>query len=67
MQRQDIATRVKRWDVFDVADELADVPGIISREGIAPAVEKVHELLDRLWEAAEREGSVGPWPDYQTR
>ena len=54
---------VKRWDVYDVADELADVPGML-REAIdddrliPEIVEKIKGLEFRLWNAALIGGEV---------
>lgn len=61
---------VKRWDVYDIADELADVPGMlldaIDDERLIPEIaEKVKGLEQRLWEASRHGGSVGPYPEYR--
>jgi hypothetical protein len=60
-----INERVKRWDVYDIADELADVPGMLTQaiddpRYIPEIQQKVYELEQRLWAAAERGGVVGP-------
>jgi hypothetical protein len=70
-----INDRVKRWDVYDVADELADVPWMLQRlqtggtyrlPGMVSEIrDKVEDLERRLWEAAERGGTVGPSPLYE--
>lgn len=69
-----LSERVKRWDIYDIADELADVPGMISAvfdhpnelgTRLALAVVKIRDLERRLWQAAEQGGEVGPAPDYQ--
>ena len=55
---------VKRWDVYDVADELADVPGMLDRCQVTEAIDLIRDLERRLWAASLRDGQVGPWPDY---
>ncbi len=59
----------QRWDVYDIADELADVPWMLRRaiddERVIPEiVEKIKDLERRLWDAAKRGGCVGPSPEY---
>lgn len=65
--------KVKRWDVYDIADQLADVPGLLevvvrNFPDAAGAVEiitqAIKDLEQRLWRASERGGVVGPWPAY---
>lgn len=66
--------RVRRWDIYDIADELADVPWMLNRAlydsdepdyiSASEAIQDVSDLLARLWLAAERGGEVGPSPDY---
>lgn len=63
---------VKRWDIYDIADELADIPGMISLMAAGQtdlSLQDVCGLLQglesRLWTAGLRGGSVGPWPDYK--
>lgn len=67
-------TDVQRWDVYDIADALADVPGMIHRvvndqSAIGETLRDVYDLLayleNQLWEAANRGGRVGPWPEYK--
>jgi hypothetical protein len=64
---------VKRWDVYDIADRLADIPWMLAAV-IAGQATPGHTLQDiygllseletELWQAADRGGSVGPYPDY---
>lgn len=63
---------VKRWDVYDIADELADVPGMLlntansafvtacAKRELYDVVDKVKDLTNRLWKASKVEGEVGP-------
>lgn len=65
-----VAQRVQRWDVYDIADELADVPGMLREAIYDPRIvsvvaEKVKQLEARLWAAADRGGKVGPAPEYR--
>lgn len=62
---------IKRWDIYDIADELADVPCII-RQGIddprvlSEAMHDLEDLISRLWVAARVGGWVMPaHQDYQ--
>lgn len=64
---------VQRWDVYDIADELADLPGMVTRvrESASPFVSAwdevyatLRELEQRLWEASKRAGVVGPYPHH---
>lgn len=59
--------RVQRWDVYDIADELADLPAMLSGSPmmVADAYAVLEDLERRLWAAAERGGRVGPYPEYQ--
>lgn len=72
MKMESITTRVKRWDIYDIADELADVPGLLNRALTGDRVAAVevkdlaYELERKLWLAAERGGSVGPYPEYES-
>ena len=66
--------RVRRWDVYDIADELADVPGMLDRyvqhgspDTLAQIYAALTDLEHRLWSAAERAGEVGPFPLYETK
>ena len=62
---------VMRWDVYDIADELADVPGMLKNaiddERLIPEiVAMIKGLEQRLWAASQRDGQVGPYPEYKT-
>ena len=62
---------VMRWDVYDIADELADVPGMLQKaiddERLIPEIAAaIKELEKRLWAASKRGGQVGPYPEYKT-
>lgn len=57
-------TGVERWDVYDIADELADVPGMLSQLQFSEALDRIRDLERRLWAASKRGGTVGPWPEY---
>ena len=62
---------VMRWDVYDIADELADVPGMLKNaiddERLIPEiVAMIKGLEQRLWAASKRDGQVGPYPEYKT-
>lgn len=63
---------VKRWDIYDIADQLADLPGLVKQGIDDPRVlPEVHDVLIELeallWAAAKRGGSVGPAPHYFQR
>lgn len=62
-----INERVKRWDVYDIADELADVPSMVDAGWREYALAVIKDLEQRLWAAAERGGNVGPYPGYEAR
>ncbi|APQ42247.1 hypothetical protein PBI_MRMAGOO_165 [Mycobacterium phage MrMagoo] len=56
---------VQRWDVYDIADELADVPGMladaIDDDRLIPGiVDTIHKLTERLWDASRVGGVVVP-------
>ncbi|AEK10051.1 hypothetical protein FDH96_gp116 [Mycobacterium phage Rey] len=56
---------VQRWDVYDIADELADVPGMlgdaIDDDRLIPGiVDTIHKLTQRLWAASRIGGVVVP-------
>ena len=62
--------RIKRWDVYDVADELADIPWMlndaIDDERLIPEIaDMVERLANQLFEMAQVHGSVGPAPSYK--
>lgn len=56
---------VQRWDIYDIADELADLPGLLSRvrssDELDEVCDEVNDLVNRLWAAALVGGSVGPF------
>ena len=56
---------VQRWDIYDIADELADLPGLLrqvrSSDELAEVYDEVNDLVNRLWAAARVGGSVGPF------
>jgi hypothetical protein len=61
---------VVRWDIFDIADELADLPGLVKQGVDDPRVLlEVHDTLLRLekllWDASRIAGKVGCYPDYK--
>lgn len=60
---------VLRWDIYDIADELADVPGqladVRTSEGLYVIYQELNGLVRRLFDASMVAGSVGPWPDYE--
>lgn len=61
---------IKRYDIYDIADELADVPGMLAvaldDERIIPEIMGVvRDLERRLWIASTRDGRVGPYPTYK--
>lgn len=60
--QQPITERVQRWDVYDVADHLADLPAMIRRGGQQAdrAARYVHRYAGVLFRAAERGGQVAP-------
>ena len=62
---EDMTTPVMRWDIYDIADELADLPGLLhqvrSSDELAEVCDVVNDLVNRLWEAALVGGSVGPF------
>jgi hypothetical protein len=70
--------KIERWDVYDVADELADVAPVLQslvaapfpwnsfRDDILGVIADLKDLERRLWEAAKRGGSVGPYPEYSS-
>ena len=62
---------VQRWDVYDIADELADMAPLVRMGVDDPRVlpEVIHlleQLEARLWRASRRGGVVGPFPTYRT-
>lgn len=57
--------RVQRWDVYDAADHIADIPGLIASGQFALAIEVAQEWERKLWAAAQRGGTVGPAPYYR--
>lgn len=64
-----VANAVKRWDIYDIADELADLPyfvakGIDDPRELPEVIEVLHDLEQRLWAASRRGGQVGPAPHY---
>ncbi len=61
---------VVRWDIYDIADELADLPGLVTQGIDDPRVlAEVHETLlrleKRLWAASRIAGEVGCYPEYK--
>lgn len=62
---------VQRWDVYDAADHLDDLPAALYQamraqdwgevEAIADALQ---EWTDRLWAMSAVGGRVGPYPFY---
>ena len=60
-----LSHRVQRWDVYDAADHIADIPGLIALGRYAEAAEVAQEWERKLWLAAERGGIVGPYPEYR--
>lgn len=62
--------RVARWDVYDVADELADIPGLLSiaiddPRMIPSIAHDINRMVRRLWDASEIAGTVGPYHNYE--
>ncbi|OBJ40299.1 hypothetical protein A5630_25445 [Mycolicibacterium mucogenicum] len=64
---------VKRWDIHDIADELADVPVLLRASlddfdtigaKLGEAARKIKDLERRLWLASAVGGCVGPAPEY---
>lgn len=57
-----IDQRVQRWDIYDIADHLADLPAMIRRGGehADRAARYAHRYADVLFRAAERGGQVAP-------
>jgi hypothetical protein len=61
---------VKRWDIYDIADHLEDLPGMLSRatEGqpwnreLEEAIGAVHYIALLAFQASTKGGSVAPWP-----
>ena len=60
---------VLRWDIYDIADELADVPGQLATrmtsDELYDICQELNGLVRRLFDASMVAGSVGPWPDYE--
>lgn len=63
---------VKRWDVYDAADHLDDVPWMLAKarreqdwELVAEVIQHVEDWTAFLWAASKRGGEVGPYPLYQ--
>ena len=55
---------VKRWDIYDIADDLADLPWrlnqVRSTDELDEVCDEVNALVKRLWAAALVGGPVGP-------
>lgn len=61
---------IRRWDIYDVADSLADVPAMLweavhDHRVIPEILELVRDLEDRLWVASTHGGCIGPAPTYR--
>jgi hypothetical protein len=64
--------KVRRWDVYDVADQLADVGPALRRALQSGDFDEVldisalaDDLANNLWAASVRGGSIGPFPFYE--
>lgn len=60
---------VRRWDIYDIADNLADLPGLIDRNLNNPFILKliaveITNTANQLFEASHKNGTVGPYPEY---
>lgn len=56
---------IKRWDIYDIADELADLPHLVQQGVDDPrvlpeVVQDLTNLVNRLWEASKTGGWVMP-------
>jgi hypothetical protein len=61
---------VQRWDIYDIADQLDDMPYEILQAcddiRLLPEISAIIEALAaRAWLASKRGGTVGPYPEYQ--
>ncbi len=63
---------VRRWDVYDAADQLADLGPALRRALQSGDFDEVLEisvladdLANSLWAASVRGGQVGPFPFYE--
>jgi hypothetical protein len=64
------ASDVQRWDIYDIADDLADVQSLLFEAvddvRVMPSLaHSLSQIENRLWAAVTRGGYVGPWPHYQ--
>ena len=71
----DLYNMVKRWDIYDIADELADLVPMMTRviqgnSAIGESWEEIFKFVKglekRLWVAAERGGQVASYPEYRS-
>lgn len=56
---------VQRWDVYDAADHIADIPWLIAAGKLDEAAKVAQEWQHKLFRAAEIKGPVGPYPEYR--
>jgi hypothetical protein len=61
---------VARWDIYDAADSLDDIPGLIQEcagdpDKLLAVARLVQMYAARLYRLSETGGNVGPFPTYE--
>jgi hypothetical protein len=61
---------VKRWDIYDIADDLDDLPYEIMQavddSRLLPGLAReIQQFAAKLYRLSQIEGTVGPFPNYE--